>query len=128
LHCIDSGTAILAHLPQARIEEIIARHGLPARTPNTITDPEELFEEIDEIPRRNTGFNDVEKIEGLRAVGAPIRNDPGEVLGSISASGHTSATKGERFRTEIPEAGSNVANTIELNIRVEQDSIDDVTY
>jgi DNA-binding IclR family transcriptional regulator len=128
LHCIASGKAILAHLPHERVEEIIDSHGLPARTPNTITDPDELFDELERVREDGIAFNDEEKIEGLRAVGAAIRSDTGEVLGSISASGPTSGMKGERFRKEIPEAVSNVANTTELNIRVEQDSTSDIEY
>lgn len=128
LHCIASGKAILAYMPQERVEEIIDQHGLPARTPNTITDPDELFEEIERIRDDGVAFNDEEKIEGLRAVGAAIKSDTGEVLGSISASGPTSAMKGDRFREEIPEAVSNLANTIELNIRVEEDSLRPVEY
>lgn len=127
-HCIASGKAILAHLPQDRIEEIIDEHGLPARTPHTITDPDELFEELERIREAGVAFNDEEKIEGLRAVGAAIRSDTGEVLGSISASGPTSGMTGERFREEIPDAVSNLANTIELNIRVEEDRLSPVDY
>lgn len=128
LHCIAAGKAILAHLPQERIEAIIDRHGLPARTPNTITDPADLLEELEEVRREGIAFNDEEKIKGLRAVGAPVRSDTGDVLGSISASGPTSGMEGDRFRSEIPRAVSNVANTIELNIRVEQDIMGDVKY
>lgn len=128
LHCIASGKAILAHLPQERVEAIIDMHGLPARTPHTITDPDELFEELERVREEGVAFNDEEKIEGLRAVGAVIQSDTGRVLGSISASGPISGMKGERFRTEIPDAVSNVANTIELNIRVEEDSLASIDY
>lgn len=128
LHCIASGKAILAHLPQERVEEIIDRHGLPARTPNTITEPDALFEELERVRDEGVAYNDEEKIEGLRAVGAAIRSDTGRVLGSVSASGPISGMKGTRFREEIPDAVSNVANTIELNIRVEVDSLSPVEY
>lgn len=128
LHCIAAGKAILAHLPQERVEEIIDKHGLPARTSNTITDPEELFEELERVREEGIAFNDEESIKGLRAVGAAIQTDTGRVLGSISASGPISGMKGDRFQKEIPETVSNVANTIELNIRVEADSLASIEY
>jgi len=128
LHCIASGKAILAHLPQERVEEIIDQHGLPARTPYTITEPDELYEELERVREEGVAFNDEEKIEGLRAVGAAILSDTGRVLGSLSASGPISGMKGERFREEIPQAVSNVANTIELNIRVEEETHSRVEY
>ena len=46
LHCSDVGKVFLADLPAARIEEVIRKTGLPARTPQTITEPEALFQEL----------------------------------------------------------------------------------
>ena len=37
IHNIAAGKAILAHLPEQRVNEIIENHGLPKRTDNTIT-------------------------------------------------------------------------------------------
>lgn len=54
LHCAVSGKAILVHMPRDRIEETIDHHVLPKRTPNTIADPEALFEELEEIRSRDT--------------------------------------------------------------------------
>lgn len=128
LHCVASGKAILAHLPTERVAEIIDRHGLPKRTKNTITDPETLFDELDDIGSRGIAFNDEEKIQGLRAIGAPILGTNGEVLGAISASGSTSGMKGERYERDIPDLVSNVASTIEFDIRVNGGEFVEVLY
>jgi DNA-binding IclR family transcriptional regulator len=128
LHCIACGKAILAHLPQNRVEAIIDRYGLPARTQNTITAPDELFEELSEVRDRGVAFNDEENVKGLRSVAAPIRTETGGILGSISASGPTSRMKEDRFRSEIPEAVANVANTIEVNIRVGKSDMERVGF
>jgi DNA-binding IclR family transcriptional regulator len=127
-HCIASGKAILAHFPHERVEEIIDEHGLPARTPHTITEADDLFEELERIREAGVAFNNEEKIEGLRAVGAAVRSDTGRVLGSISASGPTSDMAGDRFREEIPAAVSSLTNTVELNIRVAEDRLSPVKY
>jgi DNA-binding IclR family transcriptional regulator len=42
LHQHAAGKSILAHLPAERVDEIIGTHGLPARTPHTITDEDDL--------------------------------------------------------------------------------------
>lgn len=122
LHCIASGKAMLANMPQENVEAIIEQHGLPERTPNTITDPGKLFEELAEIRERGIAFNDQEKMKGLRAVGKAIQDDTGAVIGAISASGPTSGLQGDRFRKEVPGVLSSIAETIELNIRVEKNN------
>lgn len=127
-HCIAAGKAILAGMPDERVREIVRYHGLPARTPNTIVDEDELFEELAEIRDRGYAFNDEEKIKGLRAIGVAIQDDSGEVLGAISASGATSRMKGDRYHEEIPEALLDLANTIEFNLRIGEDRFDGSTY
>lgn len=128
LHCIASGKAILANLPEQHVEAIIADYGLPNRTPNTITDPNNLLEELREVRERGFAYNDEENIEGLRAVGTVIKDENGTVLGSISASGPTSDLRAERFREELPEKVMNVRNEIELNIRVYEEKADEAEF
>lgn len=116
LHYSAAGKAILSSLQDGNVESIIEQFGLPKRTDNTITTPESLFEELEEIRDRGYAFNDEEEIEGLRAVGAPIHAKKGEIIGAVSISGPVSRLKGDRFRTEIPEVVVQAANVIELNI------------
>jgi DNA-binding IclR family transcriptional regulator len=118
LHITASGKAILAHLPEDRIDEIIDRYGLPARTENTITDRDELFDELEGIREQGYALNDEEEIEGFRAVGAPITHRNGRILGSASISGPTSIFKDNRFYEEIPEEVTKTANLIEVDINM----------
>lgn len=106
LHMCASGKAILAHLPPERVAEIVDRWGLPAQTARTITDEETLFAELDEIRDAGVATNEGETVDGLIAVGAPIRSADGRVIGSISVSGpeHRLASNGEireRYRDEL---------------------------
>lgn len=117
LHTFALGKAILAHTPDQRVEEIIDRHGLPAITPNTITEREALYEELDEIRTEGIAYDDEERVKGLRTVAAPILTGDEEVLGAISVAAPTSRMKDDRFRTDIPELVKNAANVVELNIR-----------
>ena len=52
LHNCASGKAILAELPQDRVEEILQHWGLPATTPETIADEAALFEELEATRER----------------------------------------------------------------------------
>lgn len=115
LHCIASGKALMAHLPEERIEAILTQHGLPSRTEATITDREALFEELREVRDRGYALNDEEKLRGLRAVGAPILGQDGAPLGAISVSDTTRNMDDERFREEMPDRLMGAANIIEVN-------------
>lgn len=110
-----AGKAMLAHLPDERVEEILDRRGLPGLTESTVTDRDRLEEQLTEIRDRGFALNDGETIYGLRAVGSAIVCD-GQVLGGISVAGPTKRLRDERFRETIPNAVLGAANAIELTI------------
>lgn len=116
LHVTSAGKAILAHLPRDRVLDIIDRRGLPAETPYTITDEDELFDELEMIRERGYSFNDQEMIEGLRSVGVPIKHPSGTVYGSMSVSGPIGRFKGEWYKQELPDLLVGMAHEVELNI------------
>jgi len=126
LHYTASGKAILAYLPRERVEDILDEHGLPAQTTNTIADAETLFAELERIRERGYAYNDGEEINGFRAVGAPVRDADGNVLGSLSVSGPTSVMQGDRFQEEIPQRVIQSANVIEVNINMNTQSNESV--
>lgn len=118
LHYTATGKAILAHLPTGRVEEILDYYGLPERTRQTITDREELYDALDAIRERGYALNDEEEVERMRAVGAPICNREGRILGAVSVSGPISRMSGEQFNELIPEKVTNAATVIEMNINM----------
>ena len=118
LHCTATGKAILAFLPEDRVDDILDEHGLPERTGNTITDRDELHDELATIRERGYAYNDEEEVEGLRAVGAPVIDRDDTVLGSLSVAGPTSRLKGTPFDEELPEQVQRAANVIEVNINM----------
>jgi len=116
LHNSGLGKAILAHLPDARVEEIVAERGLPAATPNTITDEATLYEELQQIEADGYAFDDEEQWRGLRCISAPVLTDDGVVKGAISISAPKSRMETEAARREYVEAVKNTANIVELSI------------
>lgn len=115
LHYLAGGKTILAHLPEHRVEEIIDRHGLPARTEETITTREELYEEIETIREQGFAFNDEEEVAHVRAVGAPILLG-GTIIGAISVAGPVNRLRSDRFRQTLPEEVMATAETISLRL------------
>ena len=87
LYCTGVGKAIMAFLPESKIDEIIKIKGLKKFTSNTITDPERLKEELKLTRVRGYAVDNMEIEEGVRCIAAPIRNHNGVVFASISISG-----------------------------------------
>jgi DNA-binding IclR family transcriptional regulator len=116
LHNTALGKAILAHLPDARTDEIVEQHGLPQTTPNTVTTRERLREDLQQVRDKDVAFDDEERVQGLRCVAVPIVNNDDEVEGAVSVSGPTTRLQGDRFTEAVPTKLESVANIIELNI------------
>jgi IclR family acetate operon transcriptional repressor len=86
-HCTAVGKAILAHLPEEDVAGIIGQHGLPAFTANTITDERALVEELAKVRQQGFAIDNLENEEGIRCVGAAIRNHEGQPVAAASVSG-----------------------------------------
>lgn len=115
MHSSSLGKAILAHLPAERVDSIIDSNGLPKRTENTITDPEELWDELETIRDQEYAQNDGESTKGLRAVASPIFSDS-DICGAICVAGTRSHIDGEYFESELPARVRDAADEIELNL------------
>ena len=115
MHCTAGGKAVLAHCDDAAVEATIERHGLPARTSNTITDPEALFEELEQIREQGYALNLGEDLEGIHAVAVPVVFED-EVRGSLAVAGPAHRVGRERCENEIAERLFASADDVELNL------------
>jgi len=116
LHTSALGKAIMAHLPDGRVDDIVARHGLGGPTAQSIDSRDALDASLEAVRERGVAFDDEERLDGLRCVAAPVLADDGHVLGAISVAGPTNRFRGERFREELPQKVLEAANVIELNV------------
>ena len=99
-HATASGKAALAFQSDREIERFLAQ-GLRQVAPNTITDPEVLRAELDEVRRTGFAIDNEELTPGIKCVGSPIRNSSGRVFAAISVSGQA-----RRFTPDRIEAFS----------------------
>ncbi|MFB6091816.1 MAG: IclR family transcriptional regulator [Haloquadratum sp.] len=114
LHTTALGKTILAYLPRDRVDAIVDRHGLPAKTDRTITDRADLFETLDEIRERECAYDREERITGLNCVAVPVRSD-GDIAGALSVSGPVSRMEQDRIENDILPELRRAANIVELN-------------
>lgn len=115
MHCTALGKAILAYLPEDRVDEIIDQHGLPTKTPNTITDRETLYDELGEIRDRGLAFDREEIFKGIQCAAAPVLDQNEAIIGAVSVAGPTSRMQGDRLTQEIAEMIQHTSNVIEVN-------------
>ena len=85
-HCSGVGKTLLAALSEETLEKIIREKGLPRFTDNTITDLNDLKEELAQIRKQGYAIDNEEIEEGLKCSAAPILNSEGKVLAAISIS------------------------------------------
>lgn len=85
-HCTSVGKAILAWQPEEVVEKLIER-GLQRFTDNTIHTGPQLREELERIRSRGYSIDEAEHQPGLRCIGAPVRNQNGNVFAGLSVSG-----------------------------------------
>jgi len=113
LHCLSSGKAILANLPEDRVAEILEEKGLPAQTEHTISSERELYDELETIRERGYAVNQHEANRGVHSVGAPIVVE-GEVLGAISIAGPANRLTLSYIEDEVVDELLASTNEIEL--------------
>lgn len=83
----SSGRVLLAFAPPQVREEMLARARLERRTPNTVTDPNELRGLLEVIRRDGYYVSRSQVDEGVLAVAAPVRDSSGEVIAAVSVVG-----------------------------------------
>jgi DNA-binding IclR family transcriptional regulator len=86
-HCTSLGKVLLASLDARNLNLFFARKTLPKMTENTITSPDVLRRELDDIQRSGFAFDNEEAEIGICCVAAPIIGLEGKVIAAISISG-----------------------------------------
>jgi IclR family acetate operon transcriptional repressor len=80
------GKVLLAFVPAAEREKILAEP-IEQVTPTTITDPDALRAQLEQIRERGYALSFSERTPGIRTVAAPILDHAGQVIGCLSLSG-----------------------------------------
>jgi IclR family acetate operon transcriptional repressor len=99
----------MAYLPDAEVDAIVAQHGLPRFTANTITEAGALREALHRV--RLDGYaQDAEEIEiGLRCLSAPITDRSGRPTAAVAISAPASRMDPERIAALIPRVKASAA-------------------
>ncbi|WP_433264107.1 IclR family transcriptional regulator [Actinosynnema sp. CS-041913] len=100
-HGTGVGKAMLSRLPRAEARALLERTGLPAYTPNTITDAGELLASLDRIAEQGYALDESEQELGVRCVAVPL--DGGPTRAAVSVSGPEGRLTKEAVDRIVPE-------------------------
>jgi len=87
VYCTGVGKALLSGLPTDQVVSLLREVTLERRTPNTITDPMQLLEELKVTAERGYAIDNGEHEEGIKCLAATIRGYGAETVGAISITG-----------------------------------------
>lgn len=88
-YCTSVGKSVLAYMDPDDVDRIVIKHPLRAHTRRTITSLPQLRAELNTVRARGYAIDDEEFEEGLRCIGAPIRDCTGQPIAAISIAGPT---------------------------------------
>ena len=86
LHLTSVGKLFLASEPPRQIQAYASRTGLPGHTKNSLTDVGALDRELAMVRARGYARDDEELENGVRCIGAGIRDDSGQLVAGLSIS------------------------------------------
>ncbi|MTH35534.1 helix-turn-helix domain-containing protein [Paracoccus limosus] len=83
-YCTSMGRVLLAALPQAELDAVLAQAPFPARTPRTRTGAVALAAEIARVRAQGHAVIDQEVELGLRSIAVPLWNMRGRVVAALN--------------------------------------------
>lgn len=95
------GRTLLAGLPQAQVQALLATCPREAFTRYTLTSDEDLLGAIAQVRQQGWALINQELEEGLISVAAPLVNAQGQTVGAINVSGQVNRTNAQEMQQRI---------------------------
>lgn len=96
LHCSAVGKALLAGMPDARVQSILTQRGMRQFTRTTLSSLPALNRELVLTRDRGYAVDQEERVTGLHCVAAPIFDENAHVIGALSLSSTARRIDGDR--------------------------------
>lgn len=126
LHAGASAKVLLAHLGEEQREQVIKEEGLPRLTDETITEREELGQELSKIREEGYAISTGEVDSGAFAIAAPIFDEHGRGTASLSIGGplyRLDNRRKEQYIKWVTEAAKQITGGIRKQIILNKEVI-----
>lgn len=114
-HCTASGKMYLSTLPPRQLSKYLANAILDAQTPDTLTDPQTIMEEIERVRQNDYSTDNGEFMEDMVAIAVPIRDDLGRLMSTLSVHAPTTRISMEELLQHLDRlrrAATDLAETM----------------
>ena len=101
-HTTAAGKVLLAFRSRPTVERVIERTGLPARTPNTITDYDALIAEFERVVEHGFATDEEEEELGVRSIAVPVFAE-GRLVAALTVAGPTIRLREDLIDEIVPE-------------------------
>jgi len=115
VHATSVGKALVAYIPQERLEKIVSERTMEKRTPKTITTIPRFLKELEKVRTQGHAVDDEENNLGARCVGAPVFNQQGAIEASVGLSGTTNQVNAHTM-PRILEAFKDAARHVSMQL------------
>lgn len=117
LHTTAPGKTIMSQLSEKEREQIINETGLISRTSQTITDQQELKEDLKDVSEQSYALDFEERISGMHGVGVPITIPSGNRSAGVGVYGPKNDFSENKLTGDLLDRIEEVVNTIEVRLR-----------
>lgn len=115
-YCTSMGKAMLAFLPEERLDDLLKKMRLVPHTPHTITSKEALKNELRKVRVQGFATNNEELSLGLRSTAAPIRDYRGEVIAAVNIAVPSIRISQKQLETVLAKKVVETARQISLSL------------
>jgi DNA-binding IclR family transcriptional regulator len=115
VHCTGLGKALIANLPEQRLNDLLKDRGLPRHNENTIASVKRLKDDLAQAVKRGYAIDDEEDEIGLRCIGVPVFDHTDSVSAAISIAGTTSQITGENVNDlaqKVKEGAASISHIL----------------
>lgn len=116
IHSTANGKVLVSGFSDDYIAKLVTRSGMPARTESTITNIEDLIEEIKNVRSLGYAIDNIENEPGVRCIAAPVFDSNGKIIASISLSGISTCVTIELVNQKYKHIVMKTANELSLKM------------
>lgn len=116
-HCTASGKMYLSSLPPRHLRKYLDNAVLEKQSKHTLTDPDEIVAEVEKIRAQDFATDDEEFMDGMVAIAAPIRDNLGRLMSTISVHAPTQRISLEELKGHLERLRTAANDLSEMMLR-----------
>jgi IclR family transcriptional regulator, KDG regulon repressor len=111
-HCTATGKVLLSQMNDTQLKAVVERCKLDSYTKHTVSNLEQLRQQLEEVRLKGYAISDQEALLGLTCIAAPIMDYTGSVTASLSVAGSSESFMEEGRTDNVIDAVVEAAKEI----------------